>query len=69
MTFRGRCILGVWSDNWLFVVVGVKYCIVVFITIGMRYNMSVTGKCGSIVWDAAVFAEPESSLINERVSR
>ena len=35
----------------------------------MISRMSVTGKCGSIVWDAAVFAEPENSLINERVVR
>ena len=35
----------------------------------MISRMSVTGKCGGIVWDAAVFAEPENSLINGRVVR
>ena len=35
MTFRDRCILGVWSESWFFAVVVIKTCIVVFITIRM----------------------------------
>ena len=35
LTFRGRCILGVWSESWFFVVVVIKNCVVEFITISI----------------------------------
>ena len=57
-SFRGRSILGVWSENRLFIVVVIKYSIVVFISV-------CDIECSSLEKEGVKFGMPQC-LQNQR---